>query len=95
MIENEIRRAASEGKRQAEMIFAENFPEKLSRINYLSLSASQKKIVNERYARENNGRTMEDDKAYDQLKKYSDFSRLDLRRAAGGLIEQTESLFRK
>lgn len=95
MIENEIRRAAAEGKRQAEMIFAENFPEKLSRINYLSLSASQKKIVNERYAKENNGRTMEDDKAYDQLKKYSDFSRLDLRRATGGLIEQTESLFRK
>ncbi len=91
LIELEIQRAAQEGKRQTRNFFTENFPERLNRIEYLSLTKDQKKIVNERYARDHGGKTMEEEEAYDQIKKYSDFSKL--RRATGGMVQQMTSLF--
>jgi hypothetical protein len=92
-IDNAIRKAVEFAKEKTEGQFAEKFPEKLSRIKYLRLSAEDKKIVNQRYARDHGGRTMEEDKAYDLLPNYGDFGNVEF--AKGGMVQQMTSLFGK
>jgi hypothetical protein len=91
MIDNAIRAAAERAKTKTEGQFAQEFPEKIDRIRYLRLSSEEKKIVNQRYARDNNGRTMEEDKAYKQLPLYTDFGNVKF--ALGGVVQQMNTLF--
>lgn len=93
MIDNAIKKAVEIAKKETEGTFQQEFPDKIDRIRYLKLSAEEKKIVNQRYAKDNNGRTMEEDKAYDKLPLYNDFK--NTRYAVGGLVQQMNSLFRK
>jgi hypothetical protein len=93
MIDNAISKAVEIAKARTEGQFAQDFPEKLSRIEYMRLSAEKKKIVNQRYARDHGGRTMEEDKAYDKLPEYSDFGGQQF--AVGGVVQQMNRLFGK
>ena len=91
LIDNAIREAVKIAKDQAEGQFAEKQPEKLNRIRYLRLSSEEKKIVNQRYARDHGGKTMEEDKAYDKLPEYSDFGNVKF--MGGGVVQQMSQLF--
>lgn len=92
-IDNAIKKATEIAKKETEGIFQQEFPDKIDRIRYLRLSSEEKKVVNQRYAKDNNGRTMEEDKAYDKLPIYVDFG--NTKYAVGGLVQQMNSLFRK
>lgn len=93
MINNAIGKAAEVAREETNGFFNDNFPDKLMKIEYGKLSKDEKKIVNERYAADNNGRTMEEDKAYDQLKRYSNFDMLK-RYSSGGVVDhQMKKLF--
>ena len=91
IIDNAIRAATERAKVKTEGQFAQDFPDKIDRIRYLRLSSEEKKIVNQRYAKDNNGRTMEEDKAYKQLPLYSDFGNVKF--ATGGVVQQMQHLF--
>jgi hypothetical protein len=91
IIDNAIRAATERAKVKTEGQFAQDFPDKIDRIRYLRLSSEEKKIVNQRYAKDNNGRTMEEDKAYKQLPLYSDFGNVKF--AMGGVVQQMQHLF--
>ncbi len=91
IIDNAIRAATERAKVKTEGQFAQDFPDKIDRIRYLRLSSEEKKIVNQRYAKDNNGRTMEEDKAYKQLPLYSDFGNVKF--AQGGVVQQMQHLF--
>jgi hypothetical protein len=91
IIDNAIRQAVKFAKDETEGQFAEKQPEKLDRIRYLRLSSEEKKIVNQRYARDHGGRTMEEDKAYDKLPEYSDFGNVKF--MGGGVVQQMSQLF--
>jgi len=91
IIDNAIRAATERAKVKTEGKFAQDFPDKIDRIRYLRLSSEEKKIVNQRYAKDNNGRTMEEDKAYKQLPLYSDFGNVKF--AMGGVVQQMQHLF--
>jgi hypothetical protein len=93
MIDNAIKKAVEISKDTTEGTFQEKFPDKIDRIRYLRLSSEEKKIVNQRYARDHGGRTMEEDKAYDLLPNYSDFGNVKF--AKGGMVQQMTSLFGK
>ncbi len=93
MIDNAIKQAVEISKDRTEGTFQEKFPDKIDRIRYLRLSSEEKKIVNQRYARDHGGKTMEEDKAYDLLLNYSDFGNVKF--AKGGMVQQMTSLFRK
>lgn len=93
MIDNALSKAVEIAKQETEDQFAQDFPDKLSRIEYLRLSAEKKRIVNQRYARDHGGRTMEEDKAYDKLPEYSDFGAQQF--AIGGMVQQMNRLFGK
>jgi hypothetical protein len=93
LIDNAIKKAVEISKDTTEGTFVEKFPDKIDRIRYLRLSSEEKKIVNQRYARDHGGRTMEEDKAYDLLPNYSDFGNTKF--AKGGMVQQMTSLFRK
>lgn len=90
-IDNAIREAVKIAKADTEGQFAQDFPDKIDRIRYLRLSSEEKKIVNQRYARDHGGRTMEDDKAYKLLPEYSDFGATKF--AKGGVVQQMHQLF--
>lgn len=90
-IDNAIRDAVENAKKDTEGYFEENFPDKMSRIRYLELPSEKKKVVNQRYAKDHGGRTMEEDKAYDKLPLYSDFGNVKF--ATGGVVQQMDSLF--
>lgn len=91
-IDNAIRRAVSIAKENTEGAIAEKSPERLYRIKYMrDLSGEEKKIVNDRYAKDHKGRTMEQDKAYKLLPKYSDFGMFEY--AKGGMVQQMHQLF--
>jgi hypothetical protein len=91
-INNAISEARDIAKERTDGLFAEKFPDKFARIQYLRLSRDEKNIVNERYKRDT-GQTMEEAKAYSELPKYKDMS--DLKFAAGGVVQQMNNLFRK
>ena len=93
IIDNAIKKAVEISKDRTEGTFQEKFPDKIDRIRYLRLSSEEKKIVNQRYARDHGGRTMEDDKAYNLLPNYSDFGNVKF--AKGGMVQQMTSLFGK
>ena len=93
IIDNAIKKAVEISKDRTEGTFQEKFPDKIDRIRYLRLSSEEKKIVNQRYARDHGGRTMEEDKAYDLLPNYSDFGNTKF--AKGGMVQQMTSLFGK
>jgi hypothetical protein len=93
MIDNAIKKAVEISKDRTEGTFQEKFPDKIDRIRYLRLPSEEKKIVNQRYARDHGGRTMEEDKAYDLLPNYSDFGNTKF--AKGGMVQQMTSLFGK
>ncbi len=93
LIDNAIKKAVEISKDTTEGTFVEKFPDKIDRIRYLRLSSEEKKIVNQRYARDHGGKTMEEDKAYDLLPNYSDFGNTKF--AKGGMVQQMTSLFRK
>lgn len=88
-IEGAISNAVEEGRRQTRIYFEKNQPEKLARIDYLRLSADEKKIVNERYERDVRNRGEE--KTYTKLMTYADMS--NLKYATGGVVQQMDSLF--
>lgn len=90
-IDNAIREAVKIAKADTEGQFAQDFPDKIDRIRYLRLSSEEKKIVNQRYARDHGGRTMEKDKAYKLLPEYSDFGATKF--AKGGMVQQMHQLF--
>lgn len=90
-IDNAIRDAVQNARKDTEGYFEENFPDKMSRIRYLELSSEKKKVVNQRYAKDHGGRTMEEDKAYDKFPLYSDFGNVKF--ATGGVVQQMDSLF--
>jgi hypothetical protein len=90
-IDNAIREAVKFATADTEGQFAQDFPEKIDRIRYLRLTSEQKKIVNQRYAREHGGKTMEEDKAYKLLPQYSDFGATKF--AKGGMVQQMHQLF--
>jgi len=52
-----------------------------------------KKIVNELYAKDHKGRTMEEDKAYDLLPKYKELALKPTKFAKGGMVQQMHQLF--
>jgi hypothetical protein len=93
MIDNAIKKAVEISKDRTEGTFQEKFPDKIDRIRYLRLPSEEKKIVNQRYARDHGGRTMEEDKAYNLLPNYSDFG--NTKYAKGGMVQQMTSLFGK
>lgn len=90
-IDNAIREAVKFAKADTEGQFAQDFPDKIDRIRYLRLSSEERKIVNQRYARDHGGRTMEEDKAYKLLPQYSDFGATKF--AKGGVVQQMHQLF--
>jgi hypothetical protein len=90
-IDNAIREAVKIAKTDTEGQFAQDFPDKIDRIRYLRLTSEEKKIVNQRYAREHGGKTMEEDKAYKLLPQYSDFGATKF--AKGGMVQQMHQLF--
>ena len=90
-IDNAIREAVKFAKADTEGQFAQDFPDKIDRIRYLRLSSEERKIVNQRYARDHGGRTMEEDKAYNLLPQYSDFGATKF--AKGGVVQQMHQLF--
>lgn len=91
LIDSAIKNAVEIAKKKTEGIFQQEFPDKMARIKYLELSNEKKKIVNQRYAKDHNGRTMEEDKAYKQLPLYSDFGNVKF--ATGGVVQQMQHLF--
>lgn len=90
-IDGAIKKAVEFSKEETEGQFAQDFPEKIDRIRYLSLSSEEKKIVNKRYAKDHGGRTMEEDKAYNLLPQYADFAMFKY--AKGGVVQQMHQLF--
>jgi hypothetical protein len=94
-INNVIGKAVEEAKKITEATFAQEFPEKLNRINYLRAPSKVKKIVNDLYAADHNGITMEEAKAYDLFPKYKDLAIGPTKYAKGGMVQQMTSLFGK
>ncbi len=90
-IDNAIRDAVKFAEADTEGQFAQDFPDKIDRIRYLRLTSEEKKIVNQRYARDHGGKTMEEDKAYKLLPQYSDFGATKF--AKGGMVQQMHQLF--
>lgn len=91
LIDDAIRDAVKNARKDTEGYFEENAPDKMARIRYLELSSEKKKVVNQRYAKDHGGRTMEEDKAYDKFPLYSDFGNVKF--ATGGMVQQMDSLF--
>jgi hypothetical protein len=94
-INNVIDKAVEEAKKITEATFAQEFPEKLNRINYLRAPSKVKKIINDLYAADHNGITMEEAKAYDLFPKYKDLAIGPTKYAKGGMVQQMTSLFGK
>jgi hypothetical protein len=92
-INSAIEKAVEEAKKVTEATFAQEFPAKLNRIEYLREPAKVKKIVNELYAKDHKGRTMEEDKAYDLLPKYKELALKPTKYAKGGMVQQMHQLF--
>ena len=92
-INSAIEKAVEEAKKVTEATFAQEFPAKLNRIEYLREPAKVKKIVNELYAKDHKGRTMEEDKAYDLLPKYKELALKPTKFAKGGMVQQMHQLF--
>lgn len=93
LIISAIQESVEDAKKDTESLFNSEYPEKMDRIKYLSLSRDDRKIVNDLYARDHGGRTMEEDKAYDQLPIYHVPSATKY--AKGGMVQQMTSLFGK
>ena len=92
-ISNVIEKAVKEAKKVTEATFAQESPAKLNRIEYLREPAKVKKMVNDLYAIDHNGRTMEEDKAYDLLPEYKERAIGPTKYAKGGMVQQMHQLF--
>jgi hypothetical protein len=59
----------------------------LFRIQFNKMSADKRKIINEAYAKDHDGRTLEEDKAYKDVPKYEGKAVLPLQFAVGGIVK--------
>jgi hypothetical protein len=92
-INNVIGKAVEEAKKTTEAIFSQEFPEKLNRIEYLREPAKVKKMINELYARDHGGKTIEETKAYNLVPKYKELAVGPTKYAKGGMVQQMHQLF--